>query len=81
MPGPISGSDSPTANDSPVERSFVDAEGSHWRVYVQAVAEYDRRRGRSLIFASETAVRRVRDFPDNWMDLSDDDLALLSWKA
>jgi hypothetical protein len=35
----------------------------------------------SLIFASESAVRRVRDYPADWMELSDDDLLALSWRA
>jgi hypothetical protein len=34
-----------------------------------------------LIFASDGAVRRVREYPSEWMSLSDDDLLALSWKA
>jgi len=44
-------------------------------------SNYDRRRGRSLIFWSEGAVRRVRSYPADWHELSDRDLALLSWKV
>jgi hypothetical protein len=62
-------------------RSFMDAEGTHWRVYEQPFADYDRRTGMSLIFASEAAVRRVRDYPADWMDLSDQELMALSWNA
>ena len=62
------------------ERSFMDAEGARWRVFEQRFGEYDRRSGMSLIFASEGAVRRVRNYPANWMDLSDAELAALSCK-
>jgi len=62
------------------ERVFEDAEGNRWRVRESAFSPYDRRRGRSLIFWSDGAVRRVRDYPDDWHQLSDDELAQLSWK-
>ena len=47
----------------------------------QPFSEYDRRSGYSLIFSSELAVRRVRDYPSDWFALSDSDLAALSWRA
>lgn len=53
----------------------------HWHVYERAFADYDRRRGPSLVFFSEGAVRRVRDYPADWIELSDEDLIALSWKA
>jgi hypothetical protein len=59
----------------------MDAEGARWHVYEQAVSDYDRRRGSSLIFASEAAVRRVRLFPADWQSLSDEELLRLSWMA
>jgi hypothetical protein len=62
-------------------RVFVDVDGVRWHVHEQPFSEYDRRKGRSLIFASEGAVRRVRDYPEDWMSLTDDALADLSWKA
>jgi hypothetical protein len=65
----------------PLKRSFLDAEGTHWHVYERAFADYDRRSGVSLIFESESAVRRVRHFPVNWHDLSEEELAALSWMA
>jgi hypothetical protein len=68
-------------SDTGAERSFMDAEGTHWRVYEQRFADYDRRTGMSLIFASEAAVRRVRDYPADWMDLSDQELMALSWNS
>ena len=63
------------------EREFVDVDGTRWRVKEMAFSLYDRRRGASLIFWSDGAVRRVRDYPDNWYELSEDDLARLSWKV
>jgi hypothetical protein len=63
------------------ERIFVDGDGTRWQVREMAFSHYDRRRGRSLIFWSDGAVRRVRDYPDNWYELSEDDLARLSWKV
>ena len=66
---------------SPVVRTFVDADGVGWRVHEQTFSEYDRRKGRSLIFSSDGAVRRVRDYPQDWMALTDSELSELSWKA
>ena len=62
------------------EREFVDAEGTRWRVREMSFSHYDRRRGRSLIFWSDGAVRRVRDYPADWHELADHDLVQLSWK-
>ncbi len=62
------------------ERVFVDDDGVRWVVKELSFSDYDRRRGRSLIFASEGAVRRVRDYPVDWFELSAADLAKLSWK-
>lgn len=62
-------------------RIYVDADGIRWQVYEQAFSDYDRRRGTSLIFATETAVRRVRDYPANWHELTDAELTALSWKV
>ena len=81
MTGPAKRHDLSLTNDSPAERFFDDAEGTRWRVYESRLTDYDKHRGQSLIFSSETAVRRVRDFPENWANLSDEDLRLLSWKA
>lgn len=62
-------------------RVFVDAEGTRWQVSERPFADYDRRRGLSLIFASDAAVRRVREYPDDWSSLSDEELIALSWKS
>ena len=81
MPGSNNRFDLGTESDTAPVRSFVDSDGGRWRVFEQAFNDYDRRNGMSLIFSSENAVRRVRDYPADWMDLSDAELARLSWKA
>ena len=65
---------------APVRR-FTDADGVVWEVTERPFAHYDRRRGLSLIFASEAAVRRVREYPADWHLLPDDALLALSWQA
>ena len=62
-------------------RSFTDDLGQTWLVSERPFSEYDRRSGSSLIFSSELAVRRVRDYPGDWYALSDSELAALSWRA
>jgi hypothetical protein len=39
---------------------------------------FDRRGGTHLVFDAETLMRRVRDFPANWQELSDAELLELS---
>jgi len=53
--------------------------GVVWLVYELPPMPFDRRRSPSLVFECDTAVRRVRNFPDNWRALSDGDLFALSW--
>ncbi|MEO8334179.1 MAG: hypothetical protein ABI664_04355 [bacterium] len=72
--------DSSARSETPSARTFLDSEGTQWSVHEQAFGDYDRRNGMSLIFASEAAVRRVRDFPPDWVQLTDDGLLALSWK-
>jgi hypothetical protein len=60
-------------------RTFIDDEGQSWTVSEQPFAEYDRRGGHSLIFESDLAVRRVRNYPADWFHLSNAALAALSW--
>lgn len=71
----------PADRSDPRERIFVDDDGTRWQVSERPFADYDRRRGVSLIFASDAAVRRVRDFPADWFSLSIEELIALSWKA
>jgi hypothetical protein len=60
-------------------RTFVGEDGQVWNVSEQQFSEYDRRRGSSLIFTSDLAVRRVRNYPADWFALTDEALASLSW--
>lgn len=66
---------------SEATRTFFDSDGVRWSAREQAFSEYDRRKGRSLIFSSDGAVRRVRNYPESWASLTDEELAELSWKA
>ena len=50
-----------------------------WLVYELPPPAFDRRRGPSLVFESEDVMRRVRQYPQNWRELSDEDLFTLSW--
>ena len=52
-----------------------------WRVYELAGGSYDRRASNTLIFESEGVMRRVRNFPENWREMSTAALVALSWTA
>jgi hypothetical protein len=62
-------------------RTYLDDDGQAWSVSEQPFSPYDRRHGWSLIFTSDLAVRRVRNYPPNWYELSDPALAILSWNV
>jgi hypothetical protein len=53
--------------------------GALWIVFEMPASPYDRRHAPSLIFESDDTVRRVRNFPATWRELSDEDLFALSW--
>jgi hypothetical protein len=57
-------------------RSVVDAAGTFWQVCEVEFA-LDRRTGRSLVFESDVSVRRVRNYPEKWYDLPDEELVRL----
>jgi hypothetical protein len=69
------------SNERPRTRTFTDDLGQIWLVSEQPFSEYDRRSGTSLIFSSELAVRRVRNYPSDWYTLSDAALVALSWRV
>src|SRR5947209_19348617 len=74
LASPAPGSSSPNALSR--VRRFLGPDGREWRVR-EVAATYDRRRTKSLIFDTFDAARRVRDYPMNWYDLTDSDLAKL----
>jgi hypothetical protein len=49
--------------------------GELWYAYEDDHPEW----GRSLIFESVKVARRVRNYPANWRELTDDQLYALSW--
>lgn len=55
-------------------------DGDVWLVYERASAPMDRRSTPSLVFECRAVIRRVRDYPANWRELSDEELARLSWR-
>jgi hypothetical protein len=60
-------------------RSVRDAHGVAWLVQEVRDWGYDRRASLSLVFSSDEAMRRVRVYPPNWIELSDDELIALSF--
>lgn len=55
--------------------------GVPWLVYELPATPFDRRSSASLIFESDAAVRRVRNYPTDWRSLPDEALLALSWAA
>ena len=61
---------------------FVDSMGTDWRIYEVASVNVPAPRGSNcLIFESVKAVRRVWNYPNNWHNLSSDELSALSWNT
>ena len=58
------------------QRLVRDEEGRIWRIREIAFADI----APSLVFESDGAFRRVRQYPRNWHELSDDQLYDLSWQ-
>jgi hypothetical protein len=57
----------------------INVDHEQWRIYELLPASYDRRGGNTLVFESDGVIRRVRNFPDNWRELSAEQLFALSW--
>ena len=68
----------PLTSEQP-SRTYIDDDGVCWHVSERAFSPYDRRSGKSLIFASDLAVRRVRNYPADWHLLPELALIALSW--
>ena len=58
-------------------RSLV-ADGLRWMVREVPAPPFDRRVETHLLFDGELVMRRLRSFPADWYDLSDDELYALS---
>ena len=56
----------------------ISADGLRWIIQEVPAPAFDRRGGKHLVFDAETVMRRVRDFPANWHELSDAELLELS---
>jgi hypothetical protein len=55
-----------------------EADGYRWLVREVEAPPFDRRGGRQLIFDGELIMRRVRLYPADWYQLSDEDLYAVS---
>ena len=53
--------------------------GVLWLVYELPPSPFDRRSVPSLVFESDSAMRRVRTYPADWRSLSEKALIALSW--
>lgn len=62
---------------SGARRLFID--GVVWRVYELSEQDHHSRSGASLVFESDSTIRRVREYPTDWRTLSDEALLALSW--
>ena len=58
-------------------RTFHDLNDRTWIVREEPLPSYDRRSGTCLIFERSDVVRRVRNFPAHWFDLSDAELSMV----
>jgi hypothetical protein len=56
----------------------INADGFLWTVSEVPAPQFDRRSGTHLRFDAEVVMRRVRDFPANWFELSDEELYALT---
>lgn len=68
-------------NEGCATRLFTDhASGHHWSVVEVSTATLPgARRSHCLIFVTESSVRRVWHYPDDWRALNDAQLVALSW--
>lgn len=57
---------------------YVVAEGQRWVVREVPAPQFDRRGGTHLVFWADAIMRRLRIFPENWYELSDEQLYALT---
>jgi hypothetical protein len=60
-------------------RRVIAVDGEQWLVYELPAFPFDRRNTPSLVFENEHTMRRVRDYPTDWRNLTDEALLELSW--
>ena len=60
--------------------SFTALDGTWWRVYETESRGHGAAGARSLCFDSAWVIRRVTQYPENWRDLSAEELEQLSWQ-
>jgi len=68
----------PRTHDGSSPLRIIYVAEDEWHVYEQP-SSYDRRNSPDLVFESASVIRRVRNYPDNWADLSDEELLAISW--
>lgn len=59
----------------------INLDNEEWRIYELLPASYDRRGRNTLVFETDGVIRRIRNYPENWRELSADALLTLSWTA
>lgn len=59
-------------------RVVATSDGHQWVVREVQPSQFDRRGTSSLVFVSDHAMRRVRDYPPDWYEWSDEDLLAVS---
>ena len=71
-----------TSNETGAAHALViNFEHELWRVYELEPASYDRRGSNTLVFETDGVMRRVRNYPADWRELSPDALLALSWTS
>jgi len=71
----------PARPSFPRVRVVGGGDGRQWVVRELSPPVTDRRGTNSLVFATESLIRRVRNYPHDWYDCSDDELLALSRHA
>jgi hypothetical protein len=60
------------------EIRYLIADEQRWAVREVPAPQFDRRGGVHLVFWGDTTMRRLRNFPANWHELSDEELYALT---
>lgn len=63
------------------KRKFMGQDGQEWLVEERPYPNTDRRGGTHLVFSNAGIARRVRDFPKDWLALSDAELYRIGWSV